>query len=1050
MKNNIRLQKHLLAGVAALIALITYMLTVAPTVSFWDCGEFIACANILGIPHPPGTPFFMFFARVIIVALPFVEEIAKRVNYISVFTSAITVYVVFLFIWELLSRFLRKDPREKGETLSGKAKFMVAVGGFCGSLLLTFSDTFWFNAVEAEVYGFAMLIVVLVSYLALIWADHQGTGKGERILILICYLAFLGVGVHLYTLLTIPAVFLFLLIADESKMKEKLFGAVKFALLFGAAAGLWYVIDLVLKSQGIANLPLALFPLFGLLVFYKVDPKGQNIANWPMWFSGVILYSAVYSISSFPEWAFLLFLGLFGLRFLVSENLRPDLRISQWFAVVALVGFSTHAYIPIRSALNPRIDENNPEIPIRFDGKIDLVRFWSDENWRPFNDFLERKQYGSESMLSRAFYRRGYFSHQALTFPHMGYGGYQIAQYLPFPVGFVQYYQPGMYQVDPDENRPWEGFGISIPTQMMSMGDKLIPQLFWFLLFNLTILYICYLLYRNRKSVGIFVLALYLICSAGLLLYINFADGMRLEERDRAQWMSSLERERGMLSQQGVQLPGIPDPNQLVRIRHELSKPGANRSELESHPDWQAWRRIQAAYSSAGYRAPEIPNPVHLEVRERDYFYSPAFIFMSLIFGVGVGLLLISLVRKGREALVIPVGVLFVLICGVVPAVSNWREHDRSSHFVPWDYAYNLIMSCLPNSVLFTNGDNDTFPLWFIQEVEHIRQDVRVVNLSLGNTDWYIKQMLEIEPTLNLSYDHKSIDERLVFSETNQRHPEHLVDTWVRRAESAMPVLQRRQEILVAQADSAQAAGLEVDAQTKQNLHRVRELIQLHTALIEWGGRRKGGFMKTQDRLVLDIVQHNPDRPIHFATTVSSPNMVGLEKYMVMEGMVYTLQKGILENQEDRQNVERTRYLVDSVYKFRGLGDGSYINEETTRLLFSYNTIYLRLALEARTVIMQNLRGEDERQMAVRDSALHAGLQYMDKAKYKFPEEWRNYAVSAELLELVGKLDSAKVVLEKGISNAHGRGKDDLLRRSEALKVRQPAALPQGGLPQGE
>ncbi len=302
--------KHIFAGVASLVALIVYMMTMAPTVSFWDCGEFVACANTLGIPHPPGTPFFVFLARAVIVLLPFVGEIAKRVNYISVVSSAATVYLTALFAWELLSTILKSDSL--AEKISEKVRTIVlGTSALVAGFLLTFSDTFWFNAVEAEVYGIAMFILMLISYLGLIWYNKREEEGSDRLLIFICYIAFLGVGAHLYTMLTVPAVFVLLLVAQPKKIVERI----------------------------------------------------------PVWITGTLLCSVIYMVSAFIELSLgcLIVLAILTAAKPFRPNVNKAVRLSLAFSFFALIGYSTHLYIPIRSELNPIIDENNPEINIRDD-----------------------------------------------------------------------------------------------------------------------------------------------------------------------------------------------------------------------------------------------------------------------------------------------------------------------------------------------------------------------------------------------------------------------------------------------------------------------------------------------------------------------------------------------------------------------------------------------------------------------------------------------------------------------------------------------------------
>jgi len=928
-----RLCKHLTAGFAALIAFITYCITVAPTVSFWDCGEFVASAYTLGIPHPPGTPFFVFFARAVIILLPMVDEIAKRVNYISVFTSAATVYVTVLFVWDLLAK-LSKDA----------SRFIFAAASLCGGLLLTFSDTFWFNAVEAEVYGFAMFLVMLVSYLALLYLDCKEEKRGSQYLILICYLGFLGIGIHLYTMLTIPAIFVLLLFADGTPLKT-------------------------LKDR------------------------------WPLWISGTVLFSAVYAVSNFLSWSIILLVVLF-IAWLATK--KRDIALSLAFTVVALIGYSTHLYIPIRSELNPIIDENDPEINFRDEnGKLILKNLLPNgENWRAFYDYLERKQYGSESMISRSFYRRAQLDNQILVFPHMSYGGYQIAQYSPFKVGQVSYYRQGIYSIDPEGNEPLERGTLKFPTLMMSIGENELVQAVIFLLFNGLLIWIIATAFKRHNIIGIYLALLYALCSAGLIWYINFSDGTKTERREHDTWIKEMEYYTGELSGKGVMsmVPRIPSPNELLNIQRKIYADYAKDEKPSKHEQsatWQSWMRIQAAFQSAGLRAPSLPDPVHLEVRERDYFYTPAFIFMSLLYGLGIGFLLLN-IRQKNIALLKPSGIAIAVLCGAIPLFANYKEHSRANLWVPWDYAYNLLMSCEPNAILFTNGDNDTFPLWFAQEVAGIRKDVRVVNLSLGNTDWYIKQILDNPPVLKLSYDKAGIDRELVLSENNYGDKSQRIEHWVNMAEQRIPILTRQIEILNARLDSATYAA--DSAKINADLDKRKLGLQIYTALKEWGEPRMGGIMQTQYKLVVDLAMNNMDNPIHVSTTVGLSNAVGLDKYMVQKGMVWDLIKGTLRPTKDSMDIERTAYLVDSVFKYRGLGDSTaYVDGETRQLLFNYNSIYIRLA------------------MSMKDP--EKGILYADMGIKQFPEEWRNYAVASELLQTIGEKTRAAEYLEKGLKN---------------------------------
>ncbi len=1027
MKINEKWHKHIFAGIAGFIALIVYMMTMAPTVSFWDCGEFVACANTLGIPHPPGTPFFVFFARAVILLLPFVGEIAKRVNYISVVSSAATVYVTALFAWELLATVLKTDAL--AEKISEKMRtFVLGTAALVAGFLLTFSDTFWFNAVEAEVYGVAMLILMLVSYFGLVWYNKREESGSDKLLIFICYIAFLGVGAHLYTMLTVPAVFVLLLVAQPKKIVERIPIWITGTLLCSVI----YMVSSFIEISLICVLVLGLVLLFSKrFPFQQTAVAGLSILvaaallmitdSWPITIIGTLIVAG---------------LGYAGISQGVFRRCEAGFKrsflLSFAFAFFALVGYSTHLYIPIRSELNPTIDENDPELNIRDEqGNLQLGNLFEAKNWDAFNAFIERKQYGSESMISRAFYRRSRIAHQVLSFPSMSYGGYQMAQYLPTKVGGVNYAN-GVYTFDASENEPVERLGFKFPTQMSFMGDNTFMQLFFFLLFNGLIVATCVYVYKRNKHLGIFVSTLYALCSLGLLFYINFADGTRMEQRDRDYWVSAMTRNVADLNNAGAGITSLPDPNELIDLRQTIdySKLAIERlrmrnapasriaefekkiSDAENTSAWRNWQKIEESFARFGQRAP-FPEAVHMEVRERDYFYTPAFIFMSMIYGIGAGILvLLAATAAGTAAFASPIAAALVLVSLLVPSISNYKEHDRSGLWVPWDYAYNLLNSCRPNAILFTNGDNDTFPLWFAQEVAGIRKDVRVVNLSLGNTDWYIKQMLVNEPIFKLSYTKETIDNDLVLDNSSANNPNHLVSTWVRRAESLKPKLKERIDQMEAAGNLSQADSAKL-LQFKVNY-------QVWDAFLDWAKRNRSSMMLTQYKLVIDLALQNMDKPIEISTTVGTSNFMGLEKYMVQEGMVYNFVKGDLTPKQNAFDAQKTAALIDSVYKFRGLGDGSaYINSETERLLSSYVSLYLQISFDAREKISALITKKPftKADKAEVERIANSAAKYLELGIYQFPREWRNYWAASYVYASAGMKAKAIDVVKRGLEN---------------------------------
>jgi hypothetical protein len=467
-----------------------------------------------------------------------------------------------------------------------------------------------------------------------------------------------------------------------------------------------------------------------------------------------------------------------------------------------MMGFSSHLYIPIRSALNPMIDENHPA------------------TYKAFKNYLERKQYGSESMITRMFWRRGSAAHQFGIEGHMGFGGFFLTQFFRF--------SPLDTQKNFLENGGIEGWG--------KLAVYLLPVVF--------VLYGMYFFFRKKKSVAVLLGSLLLMTTVVLVQYHNFSDGTRSEKRDFKRW------------------------------------------------------------AAAGRKGPEPL--VHREVRVRDYFYVAGFAFYGMWIGIAGGGLLFLLYSSRRRLLrttLAPVCTVLFAASPALPLVQNMPYQTRRGDFVPHDYAYNLLMSCEKDGILFTNGDNDTFPLWALQEAYGIRRDVRIVNFSLLNTKWYIKQLKHLEPRVPMTYA----------------------------------------------GDRIEKLGHAMNPVTKPASYALRDA----GITVSLPPRSGHPLMRIQDQMVLSIVDAvRWTRPVYMAITVSDDNLMGLGPYMQAQGLVYRVMPDPLAEAE-KIDLGRNLYLVDKVYRFRGLGyGGAPLNETSERLLSNYAATFMQVALALRKPLM--------------------------------------------------------------------------------------------------
>jgi len=762
-----------LSFVVFLASFVVYFLTMAPTVSFWDCGEFIATSYILGVPHPPGYPLFMLIGR-IFTLLPIFKEVALRVNLLSVLSSALSIGICYLIIVRVVQNWLL--PSDGLWNRIGKY-----TGGVAGSSLIAFSSTFWFNAVEAEVFGLTMLLSMFLVYLGLLWVEEKDNPKGDMLLVLISYLALLSPAIHMAVFLVMPAVFLLVVLYDKSKL-----------------------------------------------------------VDWRFWITGLVFSSVMYAPL---EWLLVMLFGWLTFTFLMLMLSKIP---SRWVVVflmtlAGIVGYSVQFTIPIRATQDPAINENNPR------------------DWKSFSSFVERKQYGQQSMAEKMFYRRGSWSHQFGTYPHMGFWGFFRKQY---------------------------NLGLE---RLANLTSDSSPQRLKYLLLGLPpflfgILGIYFSIKRKWRD-GMVLLTLFLLGTLGLILYMNFADGTRYDH-----WTGEL---------------------------------------------------------------------IRLEVRDRDYFFTPGFMFFGLLAGVGVSGLLIYLSiliqQINKRYLNYLLGMLSIILLAwsTSGAFDHWKAGSRAGNYLPYDYAYNLLNSCDKDAILFTNGDNDTFPLWFLQQVEKIRTDVRVVNLSLLNTDWYILQLKHIW----------SVPISLKDDQIKATIPLRLADRIVE------------------------------DRPAKQYYDRIRGVNRYLFPIYD---KRAGRFLRVQDLMIEDIILTNEWKyPILFSMTVPDDSRAGLNSHLKQKGLVLQL----VEEQGPRMMDPQAAYHnLFEVCRYRGLDDmGVYKDESTIGLLMNYPERFIDLAFY---YLIQNDKEKS--------------IEILERAIKIYPDYYRTYLVLSKLYKDLGNPKKEKEVLESG------------------------------------
>ncbi len=803
------------------VALFTYASTVERTASFWDCGEFIACSFKLQVPHPPGAPFFLLLGRIFsMFSFGNLTNVAYWVNMASALSSALTIAFLFWTITMLAQKLLGKQERDYNT-----ADTLLLIGtGAVGALAYTFSDTFWFSAVEAEVYGMSSFFTAIVVWAAFKWERIEDEAAANRWLIFIAYLTGLSIGVHLLNLVTLPA--LALIYYFKKYPKPTFWGG-------ATAAGIGLVILAIINAGIIPGLPGMAFAVERLFVNTFGLPFNSGVIFFTVAFLGAIVYGIIWS----------------------ARSKRVIWNTSLLSLAFVLIGYASYMQVLVRADFNPPINENDPS---------DALNFLS---------YLRREQYGSRSLLygpvftarpidqkqGAAMWKKE--GNQYVVFDHQPEYIYSPGDEMLFPrVYSSQQNHPALYR---------QMLGLA-EGQKPTMGDNL-KYLFSYQLNHMWWRYLMWnFAGRESDEEG-----------AGYLLpWSTDAGTPDLLKNNKA-------RDNFYMLPFALALFGIAF--QYFRRRRDFLIVGL-------------------LFLFTGIALQIFLNSPPSEPRERDYIYVGSFYFFAIWLGLGVMALaegIRTYVKSdvARNGLVAGVCLLVPLMMGA----KSWDNHNRDKRYQSVDFAKNLLNSCAPNAILFTGGDNDTFPLWYVQEVEGFRRDVRVCNLSLLGTEWYIQQMkrktYESDALpISLEYDNfnKGKNDIVPFYEVPGVKNGIDLKQYINLIKTSSPAVQ----VPLTNGDMtsilpSSVLFLPIDKAAVDKAGFVPPMLRpLMRDTLQWTIGKKDLYKP--DLIILDMIAtNNWKRPIYFSSTLASDNYLSLKSYMQLEGYAYRLMPVAIEGATD-------------------------------------------------------------------------------------------------------------------------------------------------------
>ena len=1040
---------NLVGWITFLIAATVYCMTIEPTASFWDCPEFITTAYKLEVGHPPGAPFFMLTANLFTQFVSDPALVAKMVNYVSALMSGACILFLFWSITHLVRKLVITD-----ETNITRGQLITVMGsGLVGALAYTFSDTFWFSAVEGEVYAYSSMFTAIVFWLILKWEDVADQPHSDRWIILIAYLTGLSIGVHLLNLLCLPAIVLVYYYKKVPGANAKgsllaLAGSMILvaAVLYGIVPGVvkvggWFEL-LFVNSLGMPfNTGVIVYvALLAAAIIWGIYESYNEKSRTRMSLS-FLLTIAMLGIPFYGHGASAVIIGILVLgvlaAYLFASKLNEKIRMSARTMNTALlctmmimVGYSSYALIVIRSVANTPMDQNSPE---------DIFTL---------GEYLGREQYGTRPL----FYGPAYSSKVALdvedgycvprqkstdtkyvrkekTSPDEkdsyvelpGRVEYEYAQNMLFPRMYssahTAYYKS--WQDITGYDVPYDQCGEMLMVNMPTQWDNIK----FFFSYQLNFMYWRYFMWNfaGRQND---------IQSSGEIEHGNWITGIPFID-------NLLYGDQNMLPQE---LKDNKGHNVFYCLPLILGIIGLF---------WQAWRGQKGIqqfwvvfflFFMTGIAIVLYLNQTPGQPRERDYAYAGSFYAFAIWIGMGVAGIVHLLRNYMKE---VPAAALTSAVCLLVPiqmASQTWDDHDRSGRYVARDFGQNYLMSLQEsgNPIIYTNGDNDTFPLWYNQETEGFRTDARTCNLSYLQTDWYIDQMKRPaydSPALPITWDRteymegqneyvpirpdfkKQIDKAYKAAEEevlNGKNPEalnniraqfgdnpyelkNILKYWV-RTKDGQAVIPTDSIVVKIDKEAVRRSGMMIPEALGDSIPDY-----MHISLKDEKGNPKRALYKSELMMLEMLANANWERPIYMAITVGTDNQLNMREHFIQEGLTYRFTPFDTEALGATIDSEKMYDNLMNKFKFGGIDKpGIYIDENTMRMCYTHRRIFAQLI----TQLMKEGK---------KDKAL-AALEYAEKMipAFNVPYDVQNGALEmAEAYYQLGNNTKADQIIDE-------------------------------------